>query len=100
MTDRPDLASFRASLRQEGPPPDLPRPLLVLWHAARGEWAVAHEIAQAQDDEESAWVHAYLHREEGDVANAGYWYRRARRPVESGPLAREWETIVEALLAE
>jgi len=69
-----------------------------LWHAAKGDWKAAHELAQAQQDRDGAWVHAYLHRQEGDEANAAYWYRRAQKPVASSPLEGEWEAIVQALL--
>ncbi|SNT41981.1 hypothetical protein SAMN05421770_11313 [Granulicella rosea] len=72
--------------------------LRALWLAGRGDWGPAHEIAQADDSREGAWVHAYLHRMEGDAANAGYWYRRAGRPAQTGNLHAEWEAIVEELL--
>ena len=73
-------------------------PLTALWWAARGDWDRAHEAAQAADDGASAWVHGYLHRVEGDLANADYWYRRAGRVRPSGPLEAEWATIAAALL--
>lgn len=95
-----DVAAFKASLAADRPPRGLSSPLEALWWAARDEWSKAHEIAQAQDDAASAWVHAYLHRVEGDGDNAAYWYRRARRPVSTGPLADEWAAIVRTLLAE
>jgi hypothetical protein len=71
--------------------------LAALWWDARGDWARAHELAQSVDTAEGAWVHAYLHRKEGDLPNADYWYRRAgkRRPV--APLAQEWAEIAAAL---
>ena len=72
--------------------------LLALWWDGKGNWSRAHEIAQDVDDRDGAWVHAYLHRREGDEANAGYWYRQARRPVEKGDLRTEWETMVMELL--
>ncbi|MEM7025119.1 MAG: hypothetical protein AAF637_21415, partial [Pseudomonadota bacterium] len=70
----------------------------AMWRDAKGEWDAAHGLAQAQDDADGAWVHAYLHRVEGDLANAGYWYRRAGKPVCQEPLGDEWTTIVGALL--
>lgn len=73
--------------------------LLALWFDARGDWAKAHEIAQGVEDVDGAWVHAYLHRKEGDTWNAGYWYRRAGRPEARGSLREEWEQIVGELLA-
>lgn len=72
--------------------------LLALWFDARGDWAQAHRIAQDVEGVDGAWVHAYLHRKEGDTWNAGYWYRRAGRPEAQGGLRAEWEQIVEALL--
>jgi len=80
------------------PPACLTGPVLALWWDARGDWTRAHEAAQVGEDADSAWVHAYLHRREGDLANADYWYRRAgrRRPAE--PLEAEWAAIAAALL--
>ena len=78
------------------------RPLRALWHAARGEWDTAHGIAQAQAQEGDPahdWVHAHLHRVEGDLGNASYWYRRAGKAVGKGDLAAEREAIVAALLS-
>jgi hypothetical protein len=72
--------------------------LLALWFAGRGEWERAHEIAQALDNRDGAWVHAWLHRQEGDTRNAGYWYRRAGRPAASGSSDAEWEAIVREML--
>ncbi|MBB5060179.1 hypothetical protein HDF16_004915 [Granulicella aggregans] len=70
----------------------------ALWLAGRGEWEHAHEIAQSEESREGAWVHAYLHRAEGDTSNASYWYRRAGRPAGTGDLRAEWEAIVTELL--
>jgi hypothetical protein len=72
--------------------------LLALWWDGRGDWERAHGIAQDVEDVDGAWVHAYLHRKEGDTWNAGYWYRRAGRPEAKGPLREEWEQIVGELL--
>jgi hypothetical protein len=95
-----DLAAFTASLADPAPPPGLPRPLRALWHAARGEWDRAHEIVQAHEGEPAHdWVHAHLHRVEGDLGNAGYWYRRAGRAPARGDLVAEREVIVAELLA-
>ena len=93
------LAEFNATLDKNAPPAVLP-PLVALWHDAKGDWARAHEVAQAIEDRTGAWVHAYLHRKEGDEGNAGYWYRRAGQPIESGPLDAEWACIVTALLSD
>ena len=80
------------------PPADLSPALRALWLDARGDWAAAHTTAQEADSREGDWVHAYLHRKEGDAANAGYWYRRAGQPVARGPLQMEWEAIARVLL--
>ena len=78
MSDATD--AFVLSLGRAEPPPFATAMLRALWHGLRGEWEAAHELAQAQDDAQGAWVHAWLHRIEGDLANADYWYRRAHRP--------------------
>ena len=77
----------------------MPQTLKALWHDRKGDWRQAHEIAQDVSSEEGAWVHAYLHRKEGDLSNAGYWYRRARRSESRADLDREWEEIAQHLLA-
>jgi len=93
-----DLKAFRASLTETAPPGELPPALSALWHEAKDDWKRAHNIVQEEQDRDSAWVHAYLHRKEGDLDNAGYWYRRARKPISDESLSREWEAIVSALL--
>jgi hypothetical protein len=96
MTDA--LKAFELSL-QHAEPSSPSTPLLrALWHGLRGEWAAAHEIAQTQDDADGAWVHAWLHRIEGDAGNAAYWYRRAGRPVADGDTREEGLLIAQALL--
>ncbi len=89
---------LRASLRAPEPPAGLPALLLALWFAGRGDWDRAHSIAQDVEGPEGAWVHAHLHRKEGDASNAGYWYRRAGRPACTGDLEDEWSDIASALL--
>src|SRR3546814_14931037 len=97
-TEAMEIAACRAS-RAEPPPPKGATPLLkALWHAAREEWEAAHHIAQDVDSADGAWVHAYLHRVEGDEDNAGYWYRRAGKPHCESSLQSEWTEIAEALL--
>jgi hypothetical protein len=93
------MVDFRVSLSGAAPAPDLSAPLAALWWAAKGNWNEAHKIVQDEDDANSAWVHAYLHRVEGDLGNAGYWYRQASQPVAKDVLETEWERIVAALLA-
>ena len=72
--------------------------LLALWWDGKGDWEKAHEIAQKVPGADGAWVHAYLHRKEGDPGNAAYWYRRAGRGVAAGDLRLEWEEIVGEML--
>jgi hypothetical protein len=91
-------ADFRTSLSGAAPAPDLDAPLAGLWGAAKGSWDQAHKIVQDESSADAAWVHAYLHRVEGDLGNAGYWYRQAGRPVATDSLESEWERIVAALL--
>ncbi|MBK1657395.1 hypothetical protein [Paracraurococcus ruber] len=91
---------FRLAARAGPTPPEgLAGPLAALWWDARGDWDRAHGAAQAGEDAASAWVHAYLHRREGDLANADYWYRRAGRRRPADPLEAEWAAIAVALLA-
>ena len=90
-----DIAEFRAA---SAAPAQLSKALQALWYDAQGDWQTAHEYAQAQEDVVGAWVHAYLHRKEGDLPNASYWYRRAGRPTATESLEAEWEAIVAALL--
>jgi hypothetical protein len=92
------MAEFKASLSGAVPAPDLNAPLSALWWAAKGGWDRAHELVQNEGTSDAAWVHAYLHRVEGDLGNAGYWYRRSARPVADCPLETEWERIASALL--
>ena len=94
-----DLAAFRASLEQSAPPEGLSPALRALWRDGKGDWDGAHEAAQEDEGGPADWVHAYLHRKEGDAGNAAYWYRRARQPVCRTSLDEEWATIAQALLA-
>ena len=93
------MADFKASLSGAAPAPQLAAPLAALWWAAKSNWDEAHRIVQDEDDANSAWVHAYLHRVEGDLGNAGYWYRQAGQPVAKDSLETEWERIAAAMLA-
>lgn len=92
------IDEFRSSLDDPTPDPKLPTLLQAMWWDGKGDWDQAHNIAQAVGSSDGSWVHAYLHRKEGDVGNAGYWYHRANRPVFSGALHEEWEQIVAELL--
>ncbi len=92
-------STFKASLSKSTPPTGAGPALQALWWDAKGDWDKAHDCAQAKEDMAGCWVHAYLHRKEGDQRNAGYWYRRAGKPAPTGALDREWQAIVAALLS-
>ena len=81
-------------------PPALHTSLRALWFDAKGDWNAAHKCVDDKADPGSMGVHAYLHRKEGDLSNAGYWYRRAEREPHRGPLEEEWREIAEALLSQ
>jgi hypothetical protein len=92
------LDEFRATLTGDTPPQAGPL-LRALWHDARGDWDKAHALANDVDDKSGAWVHAYLHRKEGDQGNAAYWYQRAGQPIATDSLDAEWDRIATALLS-
>jgi len=94
-----NLEAFRQSFSQAAPPPDAGPLLQALWHEARGDWKRAHEITQDIDGRPAARLHAYLHRKEGDLSNAGYWYHRAGTKMYESTLDSEWEALVRDLLA-
>jgi hypothetical protein len=93
-----DLDGFRQSTTRAAPPAGLSQAVTALWWDAKGDWDKAHDCAQAQDDATGAWVHAYLHRKEGDQDNAGYWYRRAKKSPPTSSLDEEWTQIARSLL--
>src|SRR3981081_760925 len=92
------LLEFKRTLAQSKPPVGLPLALVALWWAGQDQWDKAHQIVMDEAGQECAWVHAYLHRVEGDLGNADYWYRQAQRPVPTGPLPVAWAAIADALL--
>jgi len=92
------LDDFRKSLSEPNPPTELSLALAGLWWEAKSDWTRAHESAQQGEGRDGSWVHAYLHRKEGDQDNAAYWYSRARKPVCREPLDAEWLSIVKELL--
>jgi hypothetical protein len=94
-----NMKEFRGSLSQDEPPNGLSLALTGLWWDAKGDWTKAHESAQQDEGPSGAWVHAYLHRKEGDNSNAAYWYGRAKTPPSLSPLQDEWEEIVGSLLS-
>jgi hypothetical protein len=89
---------FRRSVSEKTPPTGVSAGLLALWWAANDDWDKAHRIVMNESSRDCAWVHAYLHRVEGDLDNAGYWYRQAHRKPATHELAAEWNEIVDALL--
>ncbi len=93
-----DLRDFRKSLAADAPPAGLSPALEALWYAGRDDWDKAHRIVQDDPGEDAAWVHAHLHRLEGDMANADYWYRQARRTCPQGGTTEELWDIAAALL--
>ena len=92
------LEDFKASLASSSPPAEIAVPLQALWQDAKGDWTEAHRLAQSTDDADGAWVHAYLHRKEGDLSNAAYWYNCAGRRQSKASLDEEWGQIVSELL--
>jgi hypothetical protein len=93
-------ASLKASLSEDAPPSDLSQPLAALWWMAKGNWEKAHSVAQSTPTADGAWVHAHLHRVEGDLDNASYWYGRAGKTASAAPLETEWDQIASALLGK
>ena len=91
------VADLKSTLANSAPHSGIAPPLAALWWAAKGDWDAAHKIVQDESDANSAWVHAYLHRVEGDLSNAGYSYRQAGQPVAKDSLESEWERIVSSL---
>lgn len=100
MTEAPAAkTAFTDSLAQSAPPAEWPPTVRALWHLAKGEWNEAHELVQHEPGAAAAWVHAHLHRVEGDDWNAGYWYSRAGKPVGTGDLDQERLAIAVELIA-
>lgn len=93
-----DYSEFIYSLELNNPYQIWPEALIALWHDAKGDWESSHNIAQNIHNHLGSWVHAYLHRKEGDEWNAGYWYRQANRPFPTQTLDEEFKQIVEFVL--
>ncbi len=91
-------AEFRRSQALDEPPRGLAPALAALWWAKKDEWDKAHRIVMEEEGRDAAWVHAHLHRREGDAGNAAYWYRQAKKPVAAVSLDAEWDAIAAALL--
>jgi len=92
------LAEFKRSVSKTRPPSGLAPALTALWWAAKCDWERAHALVMDESSKDCAWIHAYLHRVEGDLGNARYWYGQAGRAPQAGPLPAEWDSIAEALL--
>ena len=95
-----NFSAFTASLDQPEPPAGLSLALQGLWWDAKGDWERAHDCAQQREDAAGNRLHAYLHRKEGDIGNAGYWYRRAGVSPVTGTLEAEWEALARGWLAQ
>ncbi len=91
-------SEFQESLSASVPPTSWPEGLKVLWHDAKNDWEASHAIAQEMQNDLGSWLHAYLHRKEGDEFNAGYWYRRAGRPFPKTSLEKEHQELVAFIL--
>ena len=92
------LEEFKSSLSGSAPPEGISEPLKALWYDAKGDWEKAHETAQDDGSAAAAHVHAYLHRKEGDISNARYWYSMAGRHLPGSTLEEEWKAIVKEYL--
>ena len=96
-----DLQEFTLTTSRDSPPAGLIPVLGALWHVRKGNWDRAHAIVQEHEDNNPcAWVHAHLHRIEGDLANAGYWYRRAGKRMADAALEEEWKALAAHFLRE
>lgn len=93
-----DYKAFSESLLADNPPAGISGILKALWYDGKGDWETSHNIAQDIHDRNGSWVHAYLHRKEGDLPNARYWYRQASKPEFTGSLNEEWESLVRNFL--
>lgn len=96
MSTGPDsLEQFKSTLVEIHPPKEWSEPLRALWYAAKGDWESSHDIAQEIHSPMGSWIHAYLHRVEGDKWNAGYWYDRAGKSFPAISLEEELMVLVE-----
>jgi hypothetical protein len=93
------LQEFKSSLSHNEPPAGSSQLLVALWHDGKGNWDASHDIAQDIHSNDGSWIHAYLHRKEGDTGNAAYWYRKAGKPYPTVSPEMEWNTLVNDFLA-
>jgi hypothetical protein len=92
------MKTFVESLSLSSPPSSFTVLLKSLWHDKKRDWKMAHDLVDSLPGAEAAWVHAYLHRKEGDSWNADYWYARAKKVRPTHTLEEEWENIVSCFL--
>lgn len=93
-----DKASFLQSLKNDEPPVNVSSFVIALWYDAKGQWEKAHEIVQEIPDAKAAKIHAYLHRKEGDLFNADYWYSRSGTTRQNMSLEEEWNQLLDELI--
>ncbi|TVZ14468.1 hypothetical protein [Maribacter sp. MAR_2009_72] len=93
-----NYSEFNSTLQLSDPPKDWPDALKAMWYDAQENWEAAHDIAQELHSKLGSWMHAYLHRKEGDRFNSGYWYRLAGRTYPDISLDVELQKIVEFIL--
>lgn len=91
---------FISSLSSDQPPQEITPVMKALWYDGKNDWENSHNIAQDIDDKNGSWVHAYLHRKEGDISNARYWYSRAGKNEPHVPLKEEWESLVKYFIQQ
>lgn len=92
------LKTFKESIEADALPTDISVPLKALWYDGKGDWHQAHAMVDQLNDSSSALIHAYLHRKEGDIWNADYWYSRAKSSRPNVTLDEEWEALVKRFL--
>jgi hypothetical protein len=93
-----NFADFKLSLQNNNPPENIAAYLQALWYDAKNDWNKAHLLADSVEDKNAYWVHAYLHRKEGDKSNANYWYHKAGKKMPDYSLQDEWNDIAETLI--
>ncbi len=93
-----NIDDLKKSVSEDVPPKGISKLCKAMWYDARGNWDTAHQIAQSVDSKDGSWVHAYLHRKEGDLSNANYWYHMAGRNIPEVSLEKEWEEIALELI--
>jgi hypothetical protein len=93
------LSEFKRSISETSPPPGLTPAIAALWWAAKDDWERAHALVMDEGGQDCAWIHAYLHRLEGDLGNARYWYGKAGKAPARGSSGAEWDSIAAVLLA-